>query len=150
MWCSLCCWILFVSCVLALFVVLWCCECVGCCVDFCLICDACVCCMLEVCLRIECVFRRVYVGYWCLLCTQMLLSVRWFVLFVVCWYLCPMLVVTIWWKPIRVWVLLWVCMLRVMFPFVSPIMLLMWELWVSVLSCVLLLLCFRCVCCMWV
>ena len=32
--------------------------------------------------------------------------------------LCVMLVVTIWWKPTRVWVLLWLCILRVWFPFV--------------------------------
>ena len=34
--------------------------------------------------------------------------------------LCTMLVVTMWWKRTRVWVLLWLCMLRGSFPFVSP------------------------------
>ena len=34
--------------------------------------------------------------------------------------LCLMLLVTIWWKRTRVWALLWLCMLRVSFPFVPP------------------------------
>ena len=37
--------------------------------------------------------------------------------------LCLMLVVSIWWKRTRVWVLLWLCMWRGSFPFVCPMLL---------------------------
>ena len=40
-----------------------------------------------------------------------------------CSCLCLMLVVTRWWKRTRVWVLLWLSMLRGSFPFVSPMLL---------------------------
>ena len=84
----------------------------------------------------------------CLLCIQFLFWVRCFVLSVVFICLCLMqLLVTIWWKRTRVWVLLWLCMLRGSF---LLSMLLMWVLWVSVLLCMLLLLWNICVCGMWV
>ena len=98
-------------------------------------------------LWVECVFCRVDVVCLCLLYTQLLFWVRCFVLSVVCWCLC------LWW-PYGGNVLeygscygLVCCDDR--FLFVFP-MLLMWVFWVSVLSCVLLLLWFLCVCCMWV
>ena len=37
--------------------------------------------------------------------------------------LCLMLLLTIWWKRTRVWVLLWLCMFRGSFPFVPPMLL---------------------------
>ena len=42
--------------------------------------------------------------------------------------LCLMLLVTIWWKRIRIWVLvlLWLCMLRGSFPFVFSMLLMLY------------------------
>ena len=51
---------------------------------------------------------------------------------------CLMVVVTIWWKRTRVLVLLWICMVRGSFPFVSPM------LW---FECFEYLYCLACFCC---
>ena len=65
------------------------------------------------------VFCRVNFVCLCLLCTQLLLLSA--VFCVIC-SLCLMVVVTIWWKRNQVWVLLWICMLRGSFPFVSTML----------------------------
>ena len=70
-----------------------------------------------------CVFRRVYVVCLCLLCTHAIA-----ILSAVFCVICCLLMfvsdasVTIWWKRTRVWVLLWLCMLRGSFPFSSPML----------------------------
>ena len=82
-----------------------------------------VCCVMGVLLFFSylcsCIWRCSFMGS--LLGTQLLYRVRCFVLYVIC--LCLMLMVTVWCKRTRVWVFLWLCMLRGSFPLVSPILL---------------------------
>ena len=81
---------------------------------FCLICDGC---------SWRCSFiGRVCVSScrWCVFVSVMHPITILSAVFCVIYSLCLMLVVTIWWKRTQVWVLLWLCMLRGAFPFVSP------------------------------
>ena len=105
--------------------------------------------VFHVCLNVGVVYGvgvcvNVWVVVCCLLCCDVVggWGVVIFVLSVMCvlggvplWVVCVfrrvdvfcslylMLLVTIWWKCTRVWVLLWFCMLRGSFPFVSPMLL---------------------------